>query len=38
MWNGIFKDTLTGVDIVEVVKCGDIFLEAFEGFSCHNLD
>ena len=27
---------MTSVDIVEVVKCGGIILEVFEGFFCHN--
>ena len=30
--------TLTGADFVEIVKCGGIFLEVFEGFFCHNLE
>ena len=35
--NGIFIDTLTSVDIVEIVKCGGVILEVYEGFFCHNL-
>ena len=38
MRNGIIIDTLTSVDIVEIVKCGGIILEIFEGFFCHNLE
>ena len=38
MRNGIIIDTLTSVDIVEIVKCGDVILEVFEGFFCHNLE
>ena len=38
MRNGIMKDTLTSVDIVEVVNCGGVFLEVYEGFFCHNLE
>ena len=34
--NGIIVDTLTSVDIVEIVKCGGLILEVFEGFFCHN--
>ena len=37
MRNGIIIDTLTSVDIVEIVECGGI-LEVFEGFFCHNLE
>ena len=36
--NGIVVDTLTSVDIVEIVKCGGINLEVFERFFCHNLE
>ena len=36
--NGIIVDILTGVDIVETVKDGDVISEIFEGFFCHNLD
>ena len=38
MRNGIIIDILTSVDIVEIVKCGGIILEIFEGFFCHNLE
>ena len=37
MKNGMRIDTLTSVDIVEIVICGYI-LEVFEGFFCHNLE
>ena len=36
--NGIITDTLTSVDIVEIVKCGGVILEIYEGFFCHNLE
>ena len=38
MRNYIIVDTLTSVDIVEIVKCGGIVLEVFLGFFCHNLE
>ena len=38
MRNGIILDTLTSVDIVEVVKYGGIILEVFEGLFCYNLE
>ena len=38
MRNLIIIDTLTSVDIVEIVKCGGIILAVFEGFFCHNID
>ena len=38
MRNGIIKDTLTSIDIVEIVKYGGIILEVYEGFFCHNLE
>ena len=38
MRNGIIIDTLTSVDMVEIVNFGEIVLEAFEGFFCHNLE
>ena len=38
MRNGIKADTLTSVDIVEIVKCGGVILKIFEGFFCHNLE
>ena len=34
--NGIILDTLTSVDIVEIVKCGGIILEFYERFFCHD--
>ena len=36
--NGIIIDTLTSVDIVEIVKYGGVILEVFERFFCHNLE
>ena len=36
--NGIIIDTLTSIDIIEIVKCGGVFLDVFEGFFCHNLE
>ena len=38
MRNGIIIDTLTSIDVVEIVKCGGVILEVFEGFFCHNLE
>ena len=38
MRNGIIIDTLTSVDIVEIVKYGGVILEVFGGFFCHNLN
>ena len=38
MRNGIIIDTLTSVNIVEIVKCGVVVLKIFEGFFCHNLE
>ena len=38
MRNGIEVDTLTSVDIVEIVKYGGTILKVFEGFLCHNLE
>ena len=38
MRNGIIIDTLTGVDIVEIVKCGGVILEVYVGFFCFNLE
>ena len=35
---GVIIDTLTSVDIVEIVKCGGVLLEVFEGFFCHSLE
>ena len=35
---GMYISTLTGIDIVEVVKCGGNFLELFEGVFSHNLE
>ena len=37
MRNGKIIDTLTSIDIVEIVKYGGVILEVFEGFFCHNL-
>ena len=33
MRNGIIVDTLTSVDIVEIVKCGGVFWRFLKGFS-----
>ena len=38
MRTGIRLDTLTSVEIVEIVKSGGVVLETFEGFFCHNLE
>ena len=38
MRNGIIIDTLTSVDVVEIVKCGGVILEAYEAFFCHNFE
>ena len=38
MRNGVIIDTLTSVDIVEIVKNGGVILEIYEGFFCHNLE
>ena len=38
MRNGIIIDTLTSVDIVEIVKCGGVILDVNERFFCHNLE
>ena len=38
MKNGIMLDTLTSVDFSEIVKCGAIVSEVFEGFFCLNLE
>ena len=38
MRNGVIIDTLTSVDIVEIVKFGGIILEVYEGFLCYNLE
>ena len=38
MRNGIIIDTLTSVDIVEIVKYGREILEVYERFFCHNLN
>ena len=35
---GIIIDTLTSIDIVEIVKYGGIILEIYEGFFCHILE
>ena len=36
--NGVVIDTLASVDIVEIVKCGGVILNVYEGFFCHNLE
>ena len=38
MRNAIIIDTLTSIDIVEIVKCGGVILDVYEGFFCHNLE
>ena len=38
MRNGIIIDTLTSVDIIEIVKYGGLILEVFEEFFCHQLE
>ena len=38
MRNGVITDTLTSVDIVELVKYGGVILEVYEGFFYHNLE
>ena len=38
MRNGKVVDTLTSVDIVEIVKCAGILLEVFGGVFCLNLE
>ena len=38
MRNGIVVDTLTSIDIVEIVKPGGVVLDVYEGFFCHNLE
>ena len=38
MRNGIIVHTSTSVGFVEVVKCGGVFLEVFEGFFFYNLE
>ena len=38
MRNGIIPDTLTGVDIVEIVKYGGNVLEVIDGLFCQNLE
>ena len=37
MRNGINIDTLTSIEIVEILQCGGVILEIYEGFFCHNL-
>ena len=37
MIKGIILDTLTSVDIGELVKCACVTLEVYEGFFCQNL-
>ena len=38
MRNGIIIDTLTSIDIVEIIKYGGVILEVCEGFFCRNLE
>ena len=38
MRDAVIVDTLTSVDIVEVIKCGGDVLEVFEGFFCQKLE
>ena len=38
MRNGIIIDTLTSVDIVEIVEYGGEILDVYEGFFCYNLE
>ena len=38
MRNGVIIDTLTSVDIVEIVKCGGVNLEVFERLFGHSLE
>ena len=38
MRNCIIIDTLTSIDIVEIVKYGSEILHIYEGFFCHNLE
>ena len=38
MKKGTIIDTLTSVDIVEIVICSGLILEVFEAFFCHNLE
>ena len=38
MRKGIIIDTLTSIDIVEIVKCGGVILDVYEGIFCHNLE
>ena len=38
MRKGIIIDTLTSVDIVEIVKCGGFILEVYERLFCYNLE
>ena len=38
MRNGIIIDTLTSVDIVEIVKYDGVILDIYEGFFSHNLE
>ena len=38
MRNGIILDTLTSIDVVEIIRCGGVILEVYEGFFCHNLE
>ena len=38
MRNGVIVDTLTSVDIVELLKFGGDILEVYERFFCHNVE
>ena len=38
MGNSIVRDTLTSVDIVEIVKCNGFILGVIEGLFCHSLE
>ena len=38
MRNGVRIHTSTSIDFVEIVKCGGVILEIFEGYFCHNLE
>ena len=38
MRNDVILDSLTSVDIVEIVNCGVVILDVFEGFFCHTLE
>ena len=36
--NDIRLDTLTSDDVVQIIKCGGVISEVFEGFFCQNLE